>query len=428
MHWRRAACILLSALCAVTPTARATWSIVVVDTRTGEVGIGSATCLLNFDLQRNLPVVIPEIGAAAAQALVDSGRNRVLIWVEMHLGTDPQTILMRLAAGDGRHQSRQYGIVDTQGRALSFTGSETGAYANGLTGRAGTLVYAIQGNLITGQGVLDDAEQALVSTPGALPERLMAAMEAARARGGDARCSCPGQPPPCNPPPNAKSAHIGFMVVTRRGDPEGRCTASTGCANGGYYMALNILADDPQDPDPVFQLRERFDAWRASLVGRPDAVESLARIDPQRIVSDGAAAARLRIELRDWRGQPVADTPAIFVAHDRDSAGSSTIGTVRPLGNGVYEVPLTAGTVCGRDRLAVQLVNDVGVQFLMPSPELLLVDPRADLNRDQRLDQADLGILLASFGRDAGGDIDGDGDTDQSDLGLLLTAWNGGCL
>jgi len=48
-----------------------------------------------------------------------------------------------------------------------------------------------------------------------------------------------------------------------------------------------------------------------------------------------------------------------------------------------------------------------------------------DLDGDGDTDQADLGILLASYGNDAGGDLDGDGDTDQADLGILLADW--GC-
>ncbi|HUU98637.1 MAG TPA: hypothetical protein VM487_23130, partial [Phycisphaerae bacterium] len=48
-----------------------------------------------------------------------------------------------------------------------------------------------------------------------------------------------------------------------------------------------------------------------------------------------------------------------------------------------------------------------------------------DLDGDGDTDQADLGILLASYKSDAGGDLDGDGDTDQADLGILLADW--GC-
>jgi hypothetical protein len=50
-----------------------------------------------------------------------------------------------------------------------------------------------------------------------------------------------------------------------------------------------------------------------------------------------------------------------------------------------------------------------------------------DLNGDGCVDQADLGILLASYGVDDGGDLDGDGDTDQADLGILLGNYGAGC-
>jgi hypothetical protein len=52
-------------------------------------------------------------------------------------------------------------------------------------------------------------------------------------------------------------------------------------------------------------------------------------------------------------------------------------------------------------------------------------DCLGDLDGDGDTDQADLGVLLASYGVDAGGDLDGDGDTDQADLGVLLGDW--GC-
>jgi probable HAF family extracellular repeat protein len=56
-------------------------------------------------------------------------------------------------------------------------------------------------------------------------------------------------------------------------------------------------------------------------------------------------------------------------------------------------------------------------------PRAFLLTPTAtlgDLDGDGDVDQADLGILLASYGVDDGGDLDGDGDTDQADLGILL--------
>jgi len=63
------------------------------------------------------------------------------------------------------------------------------------------------------------------------------------------------------------------------------------------------------------------------------------------------------------------------------------------------------------------------IDFLYAHPKPL----PGDLNGDECVDQADLGILLAAYGVDAGGDLDRDGDTDQSDLGVLLANWNAGC-
>ncbi|MFG0251687.1 MAG: FG-GAP repeat domain-containing protein [Phycisphaerales bacterium JB038] len=69
------------------------------------------------------------------------------------------------------------------------------------------------------------------------------------------------------------------------------------------------------------------------------------------------------------------------------------------------------------------LNTDPAVQALTPSA-FHFINPGfvipGDLDGDGDVDQADLGILLASYGKDAGGDIDGDGDTDQADLGALL--------
>jgi hypothetical protein len=54
-------------------------------------------------------------------------------------------------------------------------------------------------------------------------------------------------------------------------------------------------------------------------------------------------------------------------------------------------------------------------------------DCLGDLDGDEAIGQADLGILLASWAVDAGGDLDGDNDTDQGDLGILLGNWGEDC-
>lgn len=412
--------------------AGATWSIIIVDTSTREIAVASATCVPGIDLEADLPVVRVGVGAACAQALVDTSvRNRHLIWEELQRGTDPHLILQMLEAQDNRHQDRQYGIVDVQGRAVTFTGRRNGRYANGLTGQVGTLVYAIQGNVITGQPVLDEAERAIRETPGALPEKIMAAMEAARDMGGDGRCSCDFQrPDSCGSPPAGgfdRTAWVTFMIDTRRGDTDGGlCVRGDTCAGGDYYLNINI---HNMGQRPIIErLRRHFDRWRADLVGKPDAVESTATLSTDHVLAAANTFVTLHLEVRDWQRLPATDITAVTVEHDDGSAGSSTIGPVQDLGGGVYEVTITPGSAPGRDRFRITMgysdSDGDGIDeqvILMPSPTLRIQDPAADFNNDGVVDLADLSILLSSFAADAGGDLNGDGVTDLADLSRLLS-------
>jgi hypothetical protein len=410
--------------------ARATWSIIIVDTESKEIGCASATCLAGFNLKRYLPVVRPGLGAGCAQSYVDTtGRNRVLIWDQLGLRTPPATILLMLDDQDNQHQMRQYGIVDTLGQAVTFSGKNNGAYANGLTGRVGRLAYAIQGNVITGQPVLDLARAAIENTPGGIPEKLMAAMEAARSMGGDGRCSCADENPPgCGSPPPSfeKTAHCGFMVVTRRGDSEGTCGRQKSCADGVYYLDFNIKNQGATDPDPVFQMQALFDAHRAARVGVPDAAASTIHVEPDQFLPDGVSTAQVMIEIRDWQGLPATGILNVEVLHDPGdavypaSAGSCTIEPLIDLGDGVYTTQLTVGTCIGIDRIAVIVTDATGSRYLIPSERVVIRDPRADLNDDQKLDNGDLETLLRSWYLDAGGDVNGDGRTDNADLQLML--------
>jgi uncharacterized Ntn-hydrolase superfamily protein len=239
-------------LCAAAATAQATWSIVLIDTRTGEIGIASATCLSNFDLQANSPVVVVGRGAAAAQSSVDvGGANRTLIRNRLLAGVSPQAILAELALTDGNHESRQYGIADVPGRAITFTGGEAGTWGGGVTGsfaytyagQASTIVYAIQGNILTGEPVVAAALDAIVNTNIDLPGRLMAGMEAARAMGGDGRCSCiNGSATSCGAPPASfvRTANCGYLIVSRTGDSDlGAIPLATSCNTAPAAADLN---------------------------------------------------------------------------------------------------------------------------------------------------------------------------------------------
>lgn len=212
--------------------ADATWSILLVDARTGEIAVASATCLTNFDLRANTPVLIPGVGGATAQSFVDTtGQNRTLIRDLLATGSQTGEILTQLASFDAGHQTRQYGMIRAEGNPLTFSGTGAGAWAGGITGvisgagiGGGDLYYAIQGNVLSGPSVVSATLAAVEATEGDLAEKLMAGMEAARAQGGDGRCSCSnGNPTGCGDPPPSfnKSSHIAYMLVAREGDQEG---------------------------------------------------------------------------------------------------------------------------------------------------------------------------------------------------------------
>lgn len=362
MPWMRLVMSMLAALF-LAPSLRATWSIILVDTRTGEIAIASATCLTSFDLQNGACVVLVGRGAAAAQSFVDiTGANRVLIFTQLGLGTDPAQILQLLAASDSGHQSRQYGIVDRLGRSVGFTGTGAGAYAGHLTGQIGTIHYAVQGNVLTGAAVNLAAEQAIRTTPGDLAEKLMAAMQAARLFGGDGRCSCnPNLPTQCGaPPPSfAKSAHIGYLLVARSGDVDGVCNNAVGCASGSYYLNLNVANQVSSSPDPVDQLRQRFLNWRLQNVLRPDHYLSTVAFEPARLLDDGVTVTAMRVTLRDWRG---AQLPFGGASLNVTQVGGPplALGAVVDHGDGTYSVPVGQAVSTGTARFRVVVDDGIG--------------------------------------------------------------------
>jgi len=263
--------------------AMATWSIAVVNYDTGEVAVASATCLVNFNLKKKAGVVVVGKGAGQAQALIDQGGvNRTTMANSLLAGMTAEMIIAELEATDPQISVHQYGIAVLGGGAGTYTGSETGVYTNGLTGNAGPIHYAIQGNVLTGEGVLLAAENALVHTQGDLGQKIMAAMHAAKWYGGDGRCSCMyGQPMACGCPPvreyfpeesRWKSAHVSYMVIARMGDMDGVFEPGPGFANGSYYMDIVVKITKP--PDTIDLLQTEYDELRASWMGHADHLNS----------------------------------------------------------------------------------------------------------------------------------------------------------
>jgi uncharacterized Ntn-hydrolase superfamily protein len=261
----------IAALLCAHGSASATWSVVAVDHTTGTIVIASATCVPQAGLER-FPakdlrdvqaIVVPGIGIAAAQAGVDATRaNQRLIFAELQKGTAPAQIIA-LLKDDPRIERRQFGIVDMQGHTAGYTGTGNIAVALDRQGHVdGTeIYYSIQGNILTNEGVVTDAVRAFTSTRGELTDRVMAAMEAADARGGDNRCSC-DKGPKVNAPCTTRTAHVAYILRADKTDKNGEAYS-----DGQYALYLsvtdaNITPDE--DANPVKTLRMRYDRWKKS--------------------------------------------------------------------------------------------------------------------------------------------------------------------
>jgi len=269
-HLKRGGILLaMTVLFLIPSTARATWSVIAVDASTGRVVIASATCVNRDDafLMGIQAVVVPGKGVAACQAGVDNTHtNQMLVYSELQKGTAPDKII-ELLSQDPAFQSRQFGIVDLTGRTAGHSGLTNGFVTQDIQGRVpGTQIYySIQGNILRPGEVVPHAVAAFLATSGALTDRVMAAMEAADANGGDSRCSCPEPatgPIPCT----AKTAHVAYILMAERNDTNGKSHN-----DGKYAMYLTVTQPESGGPNaihqgenlnPVKTLRMRYDVWR----------------------------------------------------------------------------------------------------------------------------------------------------------------------
>src|SRR5688500_16756085 len=143
--------LLLACLVLLPSTAFATWSVLAVDRTTGRVVMGAASCVDTADdtMKTAIAVVVPGKGIATCQAAADGTRqNQMLVFDALQKGADPKDII-ELLSRDPSFQSRQFGILDLQGRAAAHTGLQNGYVAQHMSGQVpGTeIFYAIQANI-----------------------------------------------------------------------------------------------------------------------------------------------------------------------------------------------------------------------------------------------------------------------------------------
>ena len=233
----------------ILPTrAHATWSIAAVDPRTQEVGVAVASCVPAPFGSTILPSVgglAPGIGALAAQAQF-SQQTRDLALELLSGGASPQAVIDEVVAADGLSAVRQYGVTTLDGMAAGFTGASTQDWAGDVQGFG----VSAQGNILYGPEVVDDSltafEAKATECPLTLADRLMLALEAGAAQGGDNRCS------------EEQTALAAVLQVAQPGDDP-----------GAPSLDLRIPSQAEGGDNPVVLLRAAYDQWR--LDNPPDA-------------------------------------------------------------------------------------------------------------------------------------------------------------
>lgn len=223
--------------------AQDTFSIIAIDTLTGEIGSAGASCISSEHPDSGaivISTIIPGKGAINTQAWYHPG-NQENATKKLMEGLNADEIISWLKNNDivNRTQLRQYGVITVDSKknisVAAFTGVSCNAYKNHITGRN----YNIQGNILAGQFVLDSMEHAFNRTKGALADKLMAALLAAKIPGADTRCLKEGI--------SSKSA---FIRVAKPDDKK-----------DNLYLQLNVN-NNPKGQDPIDILEEKYLSWK----------------------------------------------------------------------------------------------------------------------------------------------------------------------
>jgi uncharacterized Ntn-hydrolase superfamily protein len=158
----------------------ATFSIVAYDPATGDLGVAVTS---KFPaVGSGVPWAKAGVGAVATQAAANLSYGQDGLDL-MARGLSAQSALDKVVKADAGREDRQAGMVDAKGHAASFTGKNCFSWAGGKTGKN----FAVQGNILVGPQTVDAMAKAFESSKGELSDRLLAALDAGQAAGGDRR-------------------------------------------------------------------------------------------------------------------------------------------------------------------------------------------------------------------------------------------------
>lgn len=239
---------------------RSTYSIVAVDPVTGDVGAAGASCVpisASF-----LAALAPGQGAGAIQA-AGTPANQAKVFDLLRQGATAREII-RLVSDDTYDPEagiRQYGVVTLQEghiQTAGFTGLENNDWAGDR--QDSTYAVSVQGNTLESEAVVSGALAAFSATdigPVELPDRLMRALEAASAAGGDRRCN--------NLFGFQQTAQAAFIMFARADQPPfktsfGKEPSPNDPALPWLYISF---IEAKGGPNPLLELRSRYDTWRS---------------------------------------------------------------------------------------------------------------------------------------------------------------------
>jgi uncharacterized Ntn-hydrolase superfamily protein len=243
----------------------ATYSIAACDLERGQWGVATQSKFLAVGSV--VPWAEPGVGAIATQAYANPryGPDGLAL---LRQGLAAEEVVRRLTEADDGRAERQLGVVDATGRGATYTGEECHDWAGGRAGPG----YAAQGNILVSGETVDAMAASFEASSGLLAERLLDALDAAQAAGGDSR----GQ----------QSAAL--LVVER---------------DGGYAglsdRVVDLRVDDHERP--LEELRRLYGLHHA-LFGRTPRSEWLT-IDDALRAELAERLGRLGYErLEDWAG------------------------------------------------------------------------------------------------------------------------------
>lgn len=157
-----------------------TFSIVARDASAGELGIAVQSKFLAVGAV--VPWAKAGVGAIATQSWANTGYGPRGLEL-LAGGLSARETLDRLLAEDEGRATRQVGIVSLEGEPVTYTGEECFPWAGGKAGAD----YACQGNILVGEETVLAMARTFEASTGPLCERLLAALAAGQAAGGDSR-------------------------------------------------------------------------------------------------------------------------------------------------------------------------------------------------------------------------------------------------